>query len=266
MSNFILIYLNFILDIDWEFPATGDKQNFVLLLKAIKKRFGPIFSLSAAVTPGKNRINVSYDIPEIFSTVDFVNLMTYNFHGSWETYTGLHSAMYRGLNDTSPFNVDESVKYILENWPQIDKNKIILAIPNYGRRWILDSNENNGIGAPAKAHPVTTEPYRLICKNIRAGNYSYHWDDEQKTPYIISGNDWMSYDDLRSVAVKSNYIVKNGLGGAMFWSLEQDDHEGLCGQGKYPLISTVSSIISDCPSVCLKIIPKVQRILKHDEF
>lgn len=243
LYNFLEKYDMNGIDMDWEFPRLEDKENFVLLLQDVKAKFGSTYSLSSAVTPGKYRINTSYDIPGIFETVDFVNLMTYNFHGSWETRTGLHSAMFRGSNDNSANNVDESVRHILDTYPGIDRNKIILGIPSYGRRWILDSIEENGIGAPASAHPIPTEPYRMICKNVLSGDYEYFWDDEQKTPYVISGKDWMSYDDLRSVTVKARYIIDNDLGGAMFWSLEQDDHEGLCEDGKFPLITTVSSII-----------------------
>jgi chitinase len=183
--------------------------------------------------------------------------MTYDMHGPWENplFTGLHSALYKGSRDSSPFNIDDSVK-VLESYG-IDLSKVVIGIPTYGRRFVLESTEETGIGQPAKPHSIPTEAYRKICKNILSGDYKYFWDNEQKTPYIVGGNDWMGFDDIRSVTEKANYIVKNGLGGALFWSLEQDDHQNLCGQGKFPLMTTVSKIISyHCPSVCLIVIPK----------
>jgi GH18 family chitinase len=36
---------------------------------------------------------------------------------------------------------------------------------------------------------------------------------------------FISYDDPESVAIKAEYIVSRGLGGAMLWELTQDDGE-----------------------------------------
>lgn len=32
--------------------------------------------------------------------LDFINVMTYDFHGTWETVTGHHSPLYNGSHDT----------------------------------------------------------------------------------------------------------------------------------------------------------------------
>ena len=42
-------------------------------------------------------------------------------------------------------------------------------------------------------------------------------------PIAHGGGQWVGYDDPAMAAVKANYVVEMGLGGAMFWDLPSDD-------------------------------------------
>jgi chitinase len=75
-------------------------------------------------------------------------------------------------------------------------------------------------------HQQSTAPpivYRDIRQRVRSGAYSYRYDEQQKAPYAISGSLWVGYDYVRSVTEKANYIKNNGLGGAMFWAIDNDE-------------------------------------------
>lgn len=37
------------------------------------------------------------------------------------------------------------------------------------------------------------------------------------------------------------------LGGGMIWALDLDDFNNKCGQGKYPLLSTIRNILGSAP-------------------
>ncbi len=90
------------LDVDWEYPGqrdgrTDDKKNFPLLLKDLYEVLHPEkLELSIAVGATSNHISLSYNVSEIAKYVDFVNLMSYDLQGSWNAYTGLHTALYPG--------------------------------------------------------------------------------------------------------------------------------------------------------------------------
>uniref|UniRef100_A0A4W5LYV1 GH18 domain-containing protein n=1 Tax=Hucho hucho TaxID=62062 RepID=A0A4W5LYV1_9TELE len=55
--------------------------------------------LTAAVSAGKGTIDAGYEIAEIAKSLDFINVMTYDFHGTWEQFTGHNSPLYRGAHD-----------------------------------------------------------------------------------------------------------------------------------------------------------------------
>lgn len=45
-------------------------------------------------------------------------------------------------------------------------------------------------------------------------------------PYVYKDNLWFGYDDEASIAVKANYVLEQGLGGAFVWSVDTDDTKG----------------------------------------
>ena len=54
--------------------------------------------------------------------------------------------------------------------------------------------------------------------------------------YCFSANRWVSFDDERSITVKSDYAFDQGLAGVMTWSIDTDDFMGMCNGAKFPLL------------------------------
>ena len=134
-----------------------------------------------------------YDIPAIDATVDFINLMTYDFHGSWEPESADHHApLKRRPWDTNNYNVEDGVNYWIQNG--LTASKINLGIPLYGRSWKLSSGATNppapanGAGAPG---PFTGEEgylsYFEICSAVMNDGWQVYQDPEQLNgPYALS--------------------------------------------------------------------------------
>jgi chitinase len=62
-------------------------------------------------------------------------------------------------------------------------------------------------------------------------------------PICVSGDQWLGIDDEGSIRNKVAYINSNGLGGAMIWSIDQDDVHGRCGDAK-PLLHAIKDNIN----------------------
>lgn len=163
----------------------------------------------------------------IFSNVS--NIIIFKNKFTIVYFPGHHSALYSLPNDkNAEFNVNASVNYwITQGCP---REKLIVGIPIYGRTYQLANLDNTGISAPSKGPgdkgPYTDEHGSLAYYEFCADeSWKRFWVEEWKAPYAVNSktNNWISYDDLESLEIKLNYILVNNLGGAMIWSIEQDD-------------------------------------------
>jgi chitinase len=170
-----------------------------------------------------------------------------DFHGVWDNKLGHNSPLHAGPADQSAtekqLNIDASVNYWIQQGAP--KQKLILGMPLYGRTFMMANAQNQKPGAPitgpGPAGPYTRQQgmlgYNEVCVN--KNQWRRVWDDQQKAPYAINGNQWLSYDDVESIGLKVDYANNKGLGGGMVWSIETDDFQGDCGQGRYPLLQKI---------------------------
>ena len=64
-------------------------------------------------------------------------------------------------------------------------------------------------------------------------------DEYVVAPYAFNGGKWLGFDDEESVRIKSQYILDEGYGGGMVWSIDTDDFQGFCTGKKFGLIGNV---------------------------
>ncbi|KAG8230483.1 hypothetical protein J437_LFUL013525, partial [Ladona fulva] len=144
----------------------------------------------------------------------------YNFDGfdlDWE---------YPAQNGGSPSDKGAFTLLIQQLRPQFDKYGYSLSA-----------------AIPAGKNSIQTS--YDICTMIKNGGWITKWDDQQKVPYAYSGNQWISFDNPQSVALKVNYALQQGLGGVMTWSIDTDDFLGLCTGKKFPILNAMRGILGD---------------------
>jgi chitinase len=251
-------------DVDWEYPVGGglegnktrpeDRRNFTLLLAALRKELDARGAadrkkyLLTIAAPAGPRTFANLELDRIHAYLDWINLMTYDFHGGWDAATNFNAPLYASSKDPTAdetirkhFNVDSAVKAYLA--AGVPAEKIVVGVPFYGRGWGGVKNVNDGLyqpkgpGLPRGTWEDGVWDYKDLAANY-VGKYRRHWHDEAKVPWLFDekGGRMISYDDPESVKIKGEYIRDHKLGGAMFWELSADDakssllnalHEGL---------------------------------------
>ncbi|CAF1039913.1 unnamed protein product [Rotaria sordida] len=249
------------LNLDWEYPVnrlgsrSQDKQLFTSLVKELKEAFEPYnLLLTATVAAEKSTIETAYEIDKIAKYVDFINLMTYNFHESGsKNMTGHHTALYAHPQEDQyqmTLNQNWSVNYWIKQG--MPKEKISMGLATYGRTFKLFNNSNRGIrllsSGPGERGKYTREygfiAYYEICEKLNSGQWTSEYDDIQKSMYAYDEDTWVSYDNIQTISIRANYVIEQNLGGVMIWAADLDDFSGkFCNNGRYPLMNAVANII-----------------------
>lgn len=204
------------IDIDWEYPANSaagiksrpeDKENFTLLLTAIRDVIGPNKWLSVAGTGERAYINRSVEIAKIAPLIDHFNLMSYDFTaGETGSNAQKHQANLYDSNLSIPgYSVDAMVQNLTN--AGMPSQKILLGVPFYGR-----------LGAT-----ITRSYDQLRRDYINKNGYEFRFDKDAQVPYLVKDGEFaMSYDDILSIYIKAQYVIDNCLGGIFSWMAPYD--------------------------------------------
>ncbi|XP_062141511.1 mucin-2 isoform X5 [Drosophila sulfurigaster albostrigata] len=251
------------IDLDWEYPAhreggkSRDRDNYAEFVRELRAEFEresektgrTRLLLTMAVPAGIEYIDKGYDVPKLNKYLDWFNVLTYDFHSSHEPSVNHHAPLY-SLEDDSEYNydaelnIDYSIKYYLK--AGADRDKLVLGIPTYGRSYTLINEESTELGAPSEGPgeqgDATREKgylaYYEICQTLKDDpDWTVVQPNENVMgPYAYRRNQWVGYDDEAIVRKKAEYVVAHGLGGIMFWAIDNDDFRGACSGKPYPLI------------------------------
>ena len=229
-------------DLDWEYPGQrgedndfrpADKENFTLLLAEIRKQLeeegakdNTHYLLTIATGADQAYID-NTNLGEAHKYLDFINVMCYDFYHGWHFQTGHHANLHPSDKEKFTGNsgqeaIDRHIK------AGVPANKLIMGIPFYARHWKKVALGNDGLYQTAMT-TGTIVSYKEIVEKIKSGNYKKGYDDSAKASYLWSVTDsvFISWETPKEIQLKTEYIKKNGLGGAMFWEYSLDKDQEL---------------------------------------
>lgn len=244
------------IDLDWEypgFPAHGggpqDKANFNLLLQDLRlaldnyeQTSGKTMLLTAAVGAGPDRMD-DVDWPVAAQYLDIINLMSYDFFGTWDPITNHNAPLFKPAQGDPEFNIACTVERLINDY-QVDPNKVTVGLAFYGRSAMTQGpaglfSASSGLADNSTFYVDQGTPlYYSVLDNL--SQFTEHWDSSAMVPYLTGNNGlntFVSYDNELSIELKSKYIMDKNLRGAIIWEITGDYIESAPGSG----------IISDTP-------------------
>ena len=230
------------LDVDWEYPGqrgnhnnvfreVEDKVNFTLMWIELRKQLDKLAAQTGKKywLTGAFNISKAYtdhvELSEVAKHMDFINLMTYDFGGPKGTIG--HTTNLYGYGSLGATSAHKGVQdYIAMGVPP---EKILIGAIFSGRGYRASTSKNQGLGEPRAVLPAGTRIpaggyARLKDSVINKNGYKRYWDKEAQAPYLFNAENmnFITYDDEKSVKLKSKYARKQKLGGIFFWQYSGD--------------------------------------------
>ncbi|KAK4870960.1 hypothetical protein LT330_000197 [Penicillium expansum] len=222
------------IDLDWEYPEATDRNGRPEDFKNFP-RF--IANLRQALdhTGGRNGISITlpasywylqhFDVKALAKSVSFFNIMSYDLHGTWDLgnkWTGGYLNAHTNLTE-----IDLALDLLWRN--DIQKGMVVMGLAFYGRTYTIDPSctdpgcmyLSGGLkGACSREVGVLLNNEIDQIREAKGGKPTL---DRDATVKIYTwDNQWVSYDDVDTFKLKTNFARKRCLGGVMVWAISHD--------------------------------------------
>lgn len=260
------------IDIDFEFPSetsqSGNPADFDLSetrRKGISERYGQLIKIlrdtfdKAAKEDGRyywvtSAVSASSWVlggqtnADYLDYLDFVSVMSYDYHGGWNQFVENQANIYPDPADTETASM--AVPTLGFDWTYkyyrgvVQSEKILMGVPYYTRGWTNVSGGKNGLHGSSKTPatgidniwhdldengkevPAGANPlwHVLNLMNKEGSSYKKYWDPVGRVPYVWNEETktFLTFEDEQSIQERINYVEENNLGGTLIWVMHGD--------------------------------------------
>lgn len=255
------------IDLDWEYPgypphggSPADKENFTLLLQDLRQALD-----QHALQTGKEYLITScfgaasshmqhIDWENVLPLVDKVNLMTYDFHGSWDPESNHHTPLYAPAVGDPDWCLHGAFTLITQTYG-VPPEKINIGVAFYGKA-LANCTQLYGPHTGYDGSTFWEDEGQPLYYNIllKMDMFTRYWDDQVKCPYLLGTtiNTFVTYDDPVSIGYKAQYVMDNDIGGVIIWEITGDYIETSPGSGVIagtPLLDTLNYVFETTTAV-----------------
>ncbi|MFO0549929.1 MAG: glycoside hydrolase family 18 protein [Polyangiaceae bacterium] len=214
------------LDLDWEPVYPADEDSLAALASDLR---AAIPGVELTIPVGYINANAPDDLgfyAQYADRFDQINLMTYGMAGAWDGWKSWHSSALHHQDAATPTSVESSIQAYLD--AGVPAAKLGVGAGFYG---LCYSAPVSAPDQPLNGADVVANDGTMSYAHIMASYFSQNaaqWDAVAHVPYLSFGGatgpagcTYVSYEDPQSLADKGDWIVANGLGGAIIWTIGQ---------------------------------------------
>ncbi|ORZ11138.1 glycosyl hydrolases family 18-domain-containing protein [Absidia repens] len=240
-----------------------DYKNYLKLLQELRAAFDKSFAkdrkeitIACHVRTFKTPDGTMDDVSDYVKVIDRFNLMTYDINGAWNETSGPNAPFNfePGLGDADSFVAS------INTWMKagVPASKIVPGLAFYGRSSTskVDMSKTNQYQKQVAGSPPSGDSFDAYWQdpycskdpgglsgvwrygNLRsqgvlsdpttaAAPWIRQWDNVTQTPWLFNpkSKTFISYDDPKSIGIKTDYALDKNLGGLMVWSVDEDNGE-----------------------------------------
>lgn len=173
-------------------------------------------------------------LKEMCNTFTYINVMTYDFHGSFDSKTNHQSPMKCVVDPAGPRDYCYSVENIIQAYLDggCKAEQLHIGVPTYAHMYDkvakgtgkypgLFQNFSGPSETTCQKTPSECVPTYKADHAIWAA--SKQWDNESQASFAYDGSTFYSFDDEQSITAKAAYLKEKQLGGFMYWFIGGDD-------------------------------------------
>jgi chitinase len=208
-------------DIDWEVPNTENRSDCTTLMQELRDALPSPWLISMAVTADPRYYGQGLDIPALAPILDFMNVMTYDYYGTWSGATGLVSPLFQDPADPEQAGSVETSMDLYQDQYAVPVSQLNIGTPFYGYEWDgVDTLWTSCASCASASWNYGT----YIEQRINQQGWTSQEDDVASAPYLTNSTipGLITYDGVSSTSAKVKYVKKRGFGGVFTWELSAD--------------------------------------------
>ena len=223
------------IDIDWEYPCSSaagidsdprDKENFTLLLRAIRDALGSGRIVSVAMGADES-CTQNAEMDKVSQILDYVQLMTYDMCNGFSTRSGHHAALGASKGDTTKNNTRAVVEIYRE--AGVPYEKMVIGAAFYARHFEVETDANNGLLQPSGPGISKASYWQITPEFLAENGFRQFWDEDAEAAWLWNSKTFVSYESAEAIRRKAEFVKAKKLRGLMYWEHGHDRTKELLG-------------------------------------
>ncbi len=176
-------------------------------------------TIAGAATP--SYITRYTEMGHLHQYLDWINVMAYDLHGSWDKRTDFHAALLCNGDASGQDKIfgADGIRLCLE--AGVPPDKLHLGVPFYGHIYTGVGPDNNGLYQPFGSC-ATIPAVEAAALYGNAPGFTRYWHNETMAAWLFDGATFIDCEDAESLRQKAKYVKEKGLGGMMIWEISHD--------------------------------------------